>query len=347
MARNISDKWHQRTTRHGSKCAFYLPSPTLCCYANTVGDFLRWPRAAESLARSSRPYVRVVPDLSDVPDLPREARGEDAKTWLAGVFDRAAPTYDRVGDTYHDFFGERLVDLAEVRQGTTLLDVACGRGAALLPAARRVGERGGVLGVDLSPVMVATAAHALTSEGLPGEATEMDAEHLLLADASYDTVLCAFGLFFFPDPEAAVAEMFRVVRPGGVVAVSTWGAPDERWSWEDDVLSTLEAGRPAIVRPFDTASEVESLLRGAGFDDLSCQSEEHDVRFADEDTWWAWKWSYSLRGVLEQQDEATLDRLRRAASERMQPHLTAGGLQCRLTANLLRGRRPVGSTTSA
>jgi hypothetical protein len=207
-------------------------------------------------ADSTRAYVRGVTDVSDVPDVPGDVREQDAKTWLAGVFDRAAPTYDRVGDAYHDFFGERLVDVAEVREGTTLLDVACGRGAALLPSAE-----------------------------------------------------------------------------------------DEHWAWEDEVLSTLESDRRAIVRPFDTASEVESLLRSAGFDDISCQSAQHDVRFADEETWWAWKWSYSLRGVLEQQDESALDGLRRAASERMQPYLTADGLPCRLTANLVRGRRPVGSTS--
>lgn len=282
-----------------------------------------------------------------VATVPDDARGVDAKTWLAGVFDRAAPTYDRVGDAYHDFFGERLVDMAGVREGTSLLDVACGRGAALLPAARRVGERGAVLGVDFSPKMVTTAAQALAVEGLPGEVRVMDAEHLLLGDASFDTALCAFGVFFFPDPEAAVAELFRVLRPGGVVAVSTWGQEDERWLWEDDLLATLQVGRRAVVRPFDTSSDVAALLRGAGFQDVTCQSEHRDVRFADEGTWWAWKWSYSLRGVLEQQDEVTLDRLRRQASERMAPSMVADGLPCRLTANLVRGRRPIGSTTSA
>ena len=272
--------------------------------------------------------------------MPDDARDADTKAWLAGVFDRAAPTYDRVGDAYHDFFGELLVDLAAVGPGDSVLDVACGRGAALLPAARRVGGTGSLLGVDLSPEMVALAARALADEGLPGEGRVMDAEHLGLGEASFDVALCAFGLFFFPDPEAAVAEVFRVVRPGGTVAVSTWGPEDERWSWEDDLLATLDAGRRAIVRPFDDATEIAALLRGAGFTDVACRLEEREVRFADEDAWWAWKWSYSLRGVLEQQDEATLERLRRDAAERMQPHLEPTGLPCRLTANLVRARRP-------
>jgi ubiquinone/menaquinone biosynthesis C-methylase UbiE len=264
---------------------------------------------------------------------------DDAKAWLAGVFDRAAPTYDRVGDAYHDYFGERLVELAGIGAGDAVLDVACGRGAALLPAASRAGSDGRVLGVDLSPGMIELATQALDDEGLAGGARVMDAEHLDLPDASYDVALCAFGLFFFPDPEAAMAEVFRVVRPGGTVAVSTWGPEDERWSWEDDVLSTLTAERRAVVRPFDSADDVESLLVGAGFNGAAHRLEEHEVWFADEQAWWAWKWSYSLRGVLEQQDEATLSRLRSDAEERMQPFKQSDGFPCRLTANLVSAHR--------
>jgi len=272
--------------------------------------------------------------------VPDDAQGGDPKAWLAGVFDRAAPTYDRVGDSYHDVFGERLVDLAGVEPGSSVLDVACGRGAALLPAARRAGERGHVLGVDLSPAMVGLAAQALVDAGLAGEARVMDAERLELPDGSFDTALCAFGLFFFPDPEAAVAEVFRVVRAGGRVAVSTWGPEDERWSWEDDVFATLNADRRAIVRPFDDPRDIETVLNGAGLTDVTHRLDDHDVSFDDEDTWWAWKWSYSLRGVLEVQDEATLASLRRTASERLQAQKEVGGFPCRLTANLVTAHRP-------
>lgn len=266
--------------------------------------------------------------------------GDDPKAWLAGVFDRAAPTYDRVGDSYHDYFGERLVHLAGVTDGDAVLDVACGRGAALIPACRRLGGSGHALGLDLSPAMVALAAQALVDESLAGETRVMDAEHLDLPEGTFDTALCAFGLFFFPDPEAAVAEIFRVLRPGGRVAVSTWGPEDERWSWEDDVFGELTADRRAIVRPFADPRDIETVLSGAGFTDVEYRVESYDVVFADEDTWWAWKWSYSLRGVLEQQNETILANLRREANERLQVHRQPGGFPCRLTANLVLAHRP-------
>ncbi len=269
-----------------------------------------------------------------------DRRDESSKAWLAGVFDRAAPTYDRVGDSYHDHFGELLVDLAEVRPGHRVLDVACGRGASLVPAARRARKTGGALGVDLSQEMASACVRELADAGLSGDARVMDAENLALADDTFDVALCGFGLFFFPDPEAAVAEMSRVLRPGGVVAVSTWGPDDERWAWEDELLGSLKADRRAVVRPFDDPRDIAAVLGGAGFVDLADHVEQREVFFADDAAWWDWKWSYSLRGVLEQQDPKTLDGLRRRAAACLRPYRQAAGIPCRLTANLVRARKP-------
>lgn len=76
---------------------------------------------------------------------------------MSGVFDRAASSYDEVAGAYHDHFGARLVDVVGVGPGDVVLDVGCGRGAILMPAAARVGPGGGVVGVDLSPEMVGLA----------------------------------------------------------------------------------------------------------------------------------------------------------------------------------------------
>jgi ubiquinone/menaquinone biosynthesis C-methylase UbiE len=270
------------------------------------------------------------------------------KDWLAGVFDRAASTYDRVGDSYHDHFGTRLVESAGVGAGHRVLDVACGRGAVLLPAAERVGDGGSVVGVDLSTAMADAARAAATAARLEArvDVRPMDAEHLELPDDSFDVVLCAFGLFFFPRPERAAEELVRVTVPGGAVGVSTWGDEDDRWSWEGDLLAGLDVPRRALVQPFDEARDVEQLLSDAGLDDVRSHTEHHDILFASESDWWAWQWSFSIRGLLEQIDDEARERYRRAAFEAMQPQRQPAGFPMRLNAVFAFGRKPSRETGS-
>lgn len=280
-------------------------------------------------------HTATVDDVTDEGD-----RGQ--KQWLAGVFDRAAPSYDRVGDSYHDDFGARLVDAAAIRPGMSVLDVACGRGAVLLPAAERVGPAGRVVGVDLSPKMVNQARDAVGAAGFDPrvDVRVMDAEYLELDANSFDVVLCAFGVFFFPHPEQAAAEMTRVVAPGGVVGLSSWADEDERWAWDDGLLADLVVSRRAISQPFDQASDLERLLDGTGLDDVTTQLEPHEVMFATETEWWEWKWSFSIRGVLEQVDEAARETYRGAAFDAMQSNRTSSGFPMRLAATFAFGRKP-------
>ena len=267
------------------------------------------------------------------------------KEWLAGVFDRAAPSYDRIGDAYHDHFGARLAETAGIHPGARVLDVACGRGAVLVPAAVRAGADGRVVGVDLSPEMIRTAGEALARADLAAttELQVMDAEHLQFDEDSFDFVLCSFGLFFFPRPTRATAEFLRVLVPGGVVAVSSWTGEDERWAWEDDLLADLDVSRRAISRPFDRLEDLEQLLVDAGFVDVTGHVEQRDIHFATEDQWWDWMWSFSVRGLLEQLDAPSVEAFQQAAFSQMQALREPAGFPMRLTAALVSGRKAAAS----
>lgn len=112
-----------------------------------------------------------------------------------------------------------LVNFARVQRGEMLLDVGCGTGVVAVTAAR-VGAQ--VKALDLSPVLLERARWNAGTAGIAIEFTEGDVEELPYSDASFDVVLSQYGHMFAPRPEIAVAEMLRVLRPGGRIAFSTW-----------------------------------------------------------------------------------------------------------------------------
>ena len=255
------------------------------------------------------------------------------------MFDRAAPTYDRIGGAYHGYFAGRLLDLAGLPRDAHLLDIACGRGAVLVAAATRGIDR--LTGIDVSPTMIELAEADLRAAGIAdADLRVMDAEHLDFPDARFDVLTAAFALFFLPDPARAAAEFQRVLRPGGVVAVSTWGEEDERWSFQDDLLAA--AGSPrlrAVQQPFDRAEDVTDLLGSAAFTDLQVHHEETEIRFASKQEWWDWHWSFSVRGLLEQMAPETLVAYRDACFREMDALQTADGYPLRLEALIVTGRK--------
>ena len=113
----------------------------------------------------------------------------------AEVFDRAAPTYDRVGVAFFSTFGRALVDAAAVRPGESVLDVGCGRGAVLGPAASAVGPTGRAVGVDLAPSMVALTAADLADQPHVTVA-QADAAALPPELGTFDAVVSSLVLFF-------------------------------------------------------------------------------------------------------------------------------------------------------
>jgi ubiquinone/menaquinone biosynthesis C-methylase UbiE len=226
---------------------------------------------------------------------------------VADLFGRVAPAYDQVGPRFFARFGSRLVELAQVRRGGTVLDIACGRGASLFPAADCVGPTGRALGIDLAEGMIEELTRDIQARGLLNvEARVMDAEDLRFPAGTFDYVLCGFCLFFFPQRERALSEMKRVLKPSGRLAISTWGKTDARWRWLDELLeSYLPEPDPSPEEASDEGDDTESpdrmraALSHAGFVDTEIVAEAEEFTYATEEEWWATQWSHGVRDGLE------------------------------------------------
>jgi ubiquinone/menaquinone biosynthesis C-methylase UbiE len=237
---------------------------------------------------------------------------EDQKESVAGVFGRAARTFDQTGPRFFTVFGERLAELADVRPGQTVLDVGCGRGASALPAARLAGPSGRVVAVDLAEPMVAELkrdANGLVLRNL--EVTVMDAEDLLLPDCVVDRALGGFCLFFFPHPELALAEIRRVLRPDGRLALSTWDKRDDRWQWLDELTDAYLPAAAAVRSRdrrekdlTDSPSGMRTLLSRAGFERVEVVEESTTLTYSGVDEWWTSLWSRGRRRSLQRIEAA-------------------------------------------
>jgi ubiquinone/menaquinone biosynthesis C-methylase UbiE len=236
-------------------------------------------------------------------------------TGVAGVFDRAADTYDAVGVPWFGPIAAGLVEELAVSPGERVLDLGCGRGAALLPLARATGPTGRALGLDLSPRMVALTAH--DARDLPqvevrvGDAAAPDVE-----PGSFDVLSCCLVLFFLPDPAAAVRAWPRLLAPRGRVGVTTFGPQDPRWRELDAVFApylpptTVDARTTGARGPFASDAGVEALLTGAGLTDVRTASRTVQVRFRDPEQWLAFSWSHGQRAMWEAVPAEARDRVR-------------------------------------
>lgn len=132
-------------------------------------------------------------------------------TWIAGDFGEIAKAYAPGAVEF--------VESLNLQPGARVLDVACGTGNLALPAARLGAV---VTGVDIAPNLIEQARENAKREGLTAQFDEGDAENLPYADASFDAVITMFGAMFAPRPDLVAAELKRVTKPGGIIAMANW-----------------------------------------------------------------------------------------------------------------------------
>lgn len=268
------------------------------------------------------------------------------KERITGLFNRVAPKYDHVGPRFFSHFGRRLVELAQMPSGVRVLDVACGRGAVLFPAAEQVGPEGQVIGIDLSETMVEETRRVIDRLGLKNaQVRQMDAEELDFRDGSFDFVLCGLSLFFFPRLEQALSEFYRVLKPQGIIAASTFGEDrDGRWNWRDELVEAykpeLKPGSPLFARALDTSTELRQVLSRAGFIGVQTVSQEEEFFYRDEDEWWSSLWSHGRRALLERMEPSVLQRFKADAFDAITLLKGSGGLPIFLQVLFATGTKP-------
>src|SRR5215467_3061868 len=166
-----------------------------------------------------------------------------------------------------------LLDLAEVREGERVLDIACGTGVVSRLAARRVAPRGTVSGLDLNESMLAVARRLPLPPGLTIDWRQGSALALPFADGVFDVVLCQQGLQFFPDRLKALGEMRRVLTPVGRVALSVWTGPSPYFEAQREGLahhvSAEAASTSAAAFSLGDAAELRRLLEDGGFREVA------------------------------------------------------------------------------
>jgi ubiquinone/menaquinone biosynthesis C-methylase UbiE len=220
---------------------------------------------------------------------------------LVGAFDRASESYDNVGVDFFTPLGAALVAAVAPRPGERLLDVGCGRGAVLFPAADAVGESGSVVGTDLAPGMVSRTAAAAADRPQIAVAVG-DAQAPDFPAGSFDVLTAGLVLFFLPAPPVALANYHRVLRPGGRLGFSSFAAHDPLYRRSLQILAKHAPGAPQPFRPpamFDSAEGLTAAVTEAGFSGTGVSELTVRSSFSGVDQLLAWIGSHGGRQLME------------------------------------------------
>jgi len=234
-----------------------------------------------------------------------------------------------------------MVDLADLREGHRVLDVACGTGVAARAAADQVGGSGAVVGVDLNPAMLEVAQRVRPDiEWRHGDVSELP-----FPGESFDAVLCQSALFFFPDLERALAEMARVVRPGGVVVLQTYAALTDQVAYQkfDAIVRRIAPGEALdLLDTYWSAGDLPGLtaaLQRSGLLVVETRTTRGTVRYGTVEN----LVQTEIKGtpLAERLSPDQIDRIYTESAAVLQAYATPErGLELPITAHLIGARRP-------
>jgi ubiquinone/menaquinone biosynthesis C-methylase UbiE len=251
---------------------------------------------------------------------------DDLKQRTTAAYNAAADLYDDPANSFWERVGRRTVQRLSLRPGERILDVCCGSGASAIPAAEVVGPEGSVVGVDLAERLLALARLKSADRGLRNiEFRAGDLLRLNLSESDFDAVVCVFGIFFVSDMAAGVRSLWDRVRPGGRLAITTWGPrlfePANTVFWD-----AVRSVRPDLYKgfnPWDRISDpvsLNQLLRESGIDQAQVDAEAGEHLIASPEAWWSAVLGSGYRGTVDLLGDSQLEHVRSASLDYVREH---------------------------
>ena len=224
--------------------------------------------------------------------------------FVATTYNAAAESLDEPPLSFWDRHGRRAVNLLGLKSGSQVLDAGCGSGASALPAARIVGRAGWVFGVDVAEKALELARSRANACGLENVAFEcLDMTASGLGDERFDAIISVFSLFFVPDMKSALGELWRLVRPGGELLVSTWGPHAFQPCAEifTTELSRLTREQTHRIRPWQRICRpdaIQNLFEAAGLPKPGIVCDDDSQPLSDASEWWTVVLGSGFRGDI-------------------------------------------------
>ena len=202
-------------------------------------------------------------------------------------WDKAAGYYENSWKRQLKPAQDRMLEMADLKPGETVLETACGTGLVTERAAAAVAPGGEIIATDLSGEMTNVTADRLqNTNGVARSVIRADAEALPLDDSIADAAICSLGVMYFPDPLQGFMEMHRVLKPGGRTSVVIWGER-KKCGWAD-IFPIVEKRVASDVCPMffqqGTGNTLEMTMAHAGFEDIRCERRGVELTYEDVET---------------------------------------------------------------
>jgi len=251
------------------------------------------------------------------------------KDSIIKIFNDAASLYDETPPRLFQYFGEKLVSKTDIKPGSKILDIACGKGAVSLNIIKKQPVVD-ISAIDLSDEMLNRLAKSIEKLKFKNiQLKKMDVEYLEFDNEQFDYLFCGFGVFLFSNILEVSNEIYRVLKKEGIFAFSTFG------KFEDQILDDLfakylddddEKPKNANEIEFHKEEGILNFLSLHDFKNIMIFSERKTFLYKNFDEWWLKQWTHGMReGLLFLQQKKRINSFKQEAYKLLEQVKTAEG----------------------